>query len=338
MKAQSVKSRGKRAATRKPTQGAALTRLVVLDAIRTWLIPTLGAAAAFVIFVLYNIDLLDESVAVTVGGGMALAVVLFFGVRGFLDESITPALGAVLVAFAVLWSAASFYPFYRAVNPGTPLFRAELNRNGAPVTIPMRGLPGRYRVIVEGHFLPTAEHSDRAAQYSIAVGRDATTERVLEGTFSEQWGSQRIGAGRRSIEVSVMHPRLQQLDTIDDPDGHDLVVRLTQLSPGVRDTVTLRLYAENIPQAVLIGVAILTLAAAVVIDSWRPKGVSEGLLATLTIATLVSVAVFRASAVAAPGFPQLIVASLIGTLIGALAATLLWRLTLPIRKYLPARP
>ena len=67
-------------------------------------------------------------------------------------------------------------------------------------------------------------------------------------------------------------------------------------------------------------------------------GVGPGLLATLTVATLVSVVVFRGSAVAAPGFPQLIIAALVGTLVGALAATVLWRLTLPIRRHLPARP
>jgi len=338
MKAQAAKSRGKRSVARKPTQGAALTRLVVMDALRTWLIPTVAAAAGFLIFVLYNVELLDESVAVTIGGGMALAVVLFFGLRGFLDEPVTPALAAILVAFAVLWGATSFYPFYRAVNPGTPFFRGELNRNGTPVAIPMQGRPGRYTAIVEGHFLPTAEHSDRTAQYSIAVGHDTSTEHVLEGTFSEQWGSQRIGAGRRSMQVPVMRPRMQQLDTIDDPDGHDLTARLTQLSPGVRDTVILRLYTESIPQAVLIGLAVLTIAAALLIDTWRPKGASEGLLATLTVATVVSVVVFRGSAVAAPGFPQLIIAALVGTLVGALAASLLWRLTLPIRRHLPPRP
>jgi len=67
MKAQAAKSRGKRSVARKPTQGAALTRLVVMDALRTWLIPTVAAAAGFLIFVLYNVELLDESVAVTIG-------------------------------------------------------------------------------------------------------------------------------------------------------------------------------------------------------------------------------------------------------------------------------
>jgi len=82
----------------------------------------------------------------------------------------------------------------------------------------------------------------------------------------------------------------------------------------------------------------ITLLATIVVDNWRPKGAGDGLMTTLTVATFLSIIVFRASAVAEPGFPQLVIAALVGTLLGALVASILWRLIQPIRKYLPARP
>jgi len=265
-------------------------------------------------------------------------VVLFYGLRGFAEHPLTGPMAAVLIGFAILWSTTTFYPFYRAVNPGTPVFSTKLNRNAAPVTLPLQGKPGRYSVIVEGHFEPAPGRENRTAKYSIALGHDGGTDRVLEGTFNQEWGTQRVGAGRRSSLVPVMHQATQVLDEIDDPGGRDLTAKLTDLSPGVGDEVGVRLYAESVPKSVLIGLGVLAVAGALLLDAWRPKGSGEGLMSTLTIAALLAIVVFRGSAVAAPGFPQLAIAALVGTLAGALASSLLWRLTQPLRRYLAARP
>ncbi len=338
MKAQASKSRAKHAPAHKRTQSAPLTRLVILDAIRSWVIPAVAIVAGLVTYVLFSVDLVEESFAVTTVGTLALLAVLFYGLRGFTEGPLARQLAAALAAFAILWSVTTFYPFYRAVNPGTPLFSADLKHNGPAVTLPLHGKPSHYNMIIQGHFLPTEGQANRTATYRIAVGHEGSSERVLEGTFSQEWGTQRVGAGRRSSMVPVMHQTTQALAPLDDPDGNDLTAKLTDLSPGVRDSVTVRIYAESIPKAVLIALGVLAILAAVLIDAWRPKGASEGLMATLTMATLLSVIVFRVSAVATPGFPQLVVAALSGTFVGAIAGSLLWRLTRPLRKYLPARP
>jgi len=338
MKAQASKARGAHAA-RKSTQTAPLTRMIVLDALRSWVIPTVAMTTGFVIFVLYNVDVVDVDVAVTTVGALALAVTLFYGLRGFFDDDLSPALIGVMTAFVALWGASAVYPFYRVMSPGEPLFQTSLTRSGPAVTVPLRGKPGRYRFIVEDHFLAATEgRTNRTAAYKIALGHEGTTDRLLEGTFSQEWGSQRVGAGRRSSLVPVMHETTQHLDLIEDPEGRDLTVQLTELSAGVGDHVRLRVYTESISTPILVALGVLAIAVAVLLDGWRPKGVSEGLLSTLSLATLLSVVVFRNSSVATPGFPQLIVASLVGTLAGGVGASLLWRLTQPLRKYLPPRP
>ena len=336
MKSNAARSRRPRAA-RKPVQTAPLTQMVVIDALRSWVVPSLAAALVFVIFVTYNLGLVDNASAVTSVGIISLLTVLFFGLRSFLAQRVEGKVPLVLAGFALLWCAAAMYPFYRTVNPGTPVFATQLTPNAPAVTLPLRGQAGRYSVMVEGHFLPAEGRTNRTATYSIALGHEGTTDRVLQGTFSQTWGTQRIGAGRRSSLVPTMHQTTQVHEIIENPEARDLTLQLTNLSPGVRDSLDIRVYAENLPQWVLIVLSVMAVAGAVVIDAWRPKGANEGLMTTLTVAAFVGIGVFRVSTPVNPGFPQLAVAALMGTLAGALGGSLLWRLGQPLRKYIAPR-
>ena len=73
------------------------------------------------------------------------------------------------------------------------------------------------------------------------------------------------------------------------------------------------------------------------VDARRPKGKSGGLMTTLTVATFISVLVFKVSSPVTPGFPQLVVAVVVGTLVGALGGSLVWRLSVPLRRWAAAR-
>jgi len=331
MKGSAAKGRTRSAG--KQTQKARLTQLVVLDALRSWVFPTAAGVVVFVLYVLYNIDVVDVGVAVTVTGVLALLVVLFFGLRGFFEDIPEGRRVALLAGFAVLWCVATVFPFYRAVNRGTPLFTAELKHGGPPVTVPLHDRPGHYSLFVEGHFLPVQGRENRTATYQIALGHDGSTDRLIEGAFSQEWGSQRVGAGRRSSMVPVMHERTLLLDELEDPEGRDLTLQLKELSAGVRDSVTVRIYPPGAPKAVLIALGVLAVAAALGVDAWREKGSSEGLMGTLTVAALVAVALFRNSSAATPGFPQLIFGALVGAIGGAIGGWALSRLAKPLRKY-----
>ncbi len=334
MKAQARKARTKHSPGRKPTQSAPLTQMLVVDALRTWVIPTLAAAIGLAIFVIYNVGVVDEATALTVIGGLALLVVLFAGLRGFFELHLNAVLISLLATFAVLFGVTTFYPFYRALNPGTPVFSATVKR-GTTVTLPLHDKPGHYSVVFEAHFVPVEGRQNRTAAFHATLAHDGVADRVFEGTFSQEWRSERVGAGRRSFVVPAAHENRQVREVIDDPEGRDLTLSLTDLSAEARDDVSVKVYAETMPQWLLIALGVLTLAGAVLIDSWRPKGANEGLMATLTAAALVSVPLFS-HASATPGFPQLIIAVLVGGLVGALAGSLLWRLTFPLKKYLPA--
>jgi hypothetical protein len=318
-------SRNKRTA-----RGTDLDHVVRLEALRTWVVPTLAAALGFLTFVLYGVEVLPQPAAITTIGFLALIVLLFFGLRHYIGAHVPGREAALVAVFVALWSVAAAYPYYRTINPGTPVFAGELRRDSAPVTVPLRGASGRYGMFVDGHFVPAQGKESRTAAYRIAVGHDGQTDRIVEGEFRQEWGTQRVGSGRRSSLVPVLHQTTHALTTIDDPDGRDITLSLLDLSPVGGDSVSIRLYAGGLSNALLIIVSIAAVVAAISLDLLT-AGTSEGLLTTLTLATLIGVAVFRASGTATPGIPQLIVAALAGTVGGALAGPLVWRLGRRVR-------
>jgi len=336
-KSQGTKARAPARGGRKPAPTPPLTRLVVVDALRRWVVPVLALIVGFVAFILYNAGVIEEAAAVTTVGMAALLAVLFYGLRSFLQHGMDPAIAAALVVFAVLWAAAAGYPLYRSVNPGVPLFSTELVRNGPPITLPFQNRPGRYYLAIEGHFLPPEGHVNRTAAYKLVLGHDGASDRVIQGAFSQTWGTQRVGSGRRSSIVPSLRETTLVREAINNPAGTDLTLQLTELSPGVRDGITIRLYSGGAPQWVWIVISVVALAGAIVVDAWRPKGENEGLMTTMTVATIVALILFHASSAAAPGFPQFAIAALMGTLAGAIAGTVLWRLTQPLRRYLVPR-
>jgi hypothetical protein len=313
------------------------SRLVVLHALRTWVVPSVAIAVGCVVYFAHNLGLIEPLPAITTVGSLALLLTLFWGVRDFLDPDVGAMLRLAVVGFVGLWGIAIYLPFYLALNPGAAAFSAELRRSGPPVSVPLHDTPGRYNLVVESHFPGAERMHNRTGTYRITVARNGTTDRVAEGTFHQDWHNERVGAGRRSFLVPAMSETTRVLNVIDDPDGHDLTIQLTDLSGDVGDSVKVQLYPERVPNWALMVAGALTLLAAMVLDTYRPRTASEGVLATATVAALVGVLTIRATATVTPGFPQLLIAVLIGAVGGTLAGTLLSRATRPLRKYLPAR-
>jgi len=309
----------------------------VLDALRSWVVPVLGLVISAAAFILYTAGILAEAAAVTTVGLAALLTVLFYGLRSFLPYRLDTSTLGLLVAFALLWAAAAGYPLYRAVNLGAPLFTTELTRNGPPVSLPFHHHAGRYGLAIEGHFRAADGHVNRTAAYKLRLGHDGTNDLVIQGAFSQTWGTRRIGSGRRSSLVPSLREVTLLRDAIDNPSGSDLTLQLSELSPALRDAITVRVYSGGAPLWVWIAVGVFVLAGAIMVDARRPKEANEGLMTMLTVATAVGIMIFRASSAATPGFPQLAVAALMGSLAGAIGGTLIWRLTQPLHRLAVAK-
>jgi hypothetical protein len=317
------------------TPSASLTRLTMIDALRTWVVPALTLPAAMIIYILYNLDLIDRVASVSATGVLALATVLWAGLRGFISERTSGRLTLLLIGYAAIWGVGTIIPFEAVIEPGALLLSRQL-RPHESVPLPIEGHPGRYRLIVEGTFAANQTHGNRFAHYRLALAAGDAPTRLLEGDFSEEFVQQRLGR-RGTTTVRDLHTAEVHDFSVADPGG--LRLSVNDISPpDAISTISVELYRQRISPAILVGIGLLLIAGAVVIDAWRPRDQAEGLLTTLTLGTLVTITTLGSWGGPHPGIGQLAIQSLLGAIAGGLAAMVLGPLTRPLVRRLPAAP
>jgi len=308
--------------SRRAKQAVQIRRLVVLDALRSWVVPSVAAGGIFVVWVLTSAELMPMAAGLTVAGGLILFIALHAALRAFIDERTAATRAALVGAFAVAWAGVAFYALYSTVNPPPPLFTSELKAQAPPVTVPLQGVAGSYRIVVEGHFLPSKEQASQSGHYRLRVADG--TEKMIEGDFTEGWRRQRLGR-RGSVPVHTVHALGQH--TVDSASGDRLTLELTEVSAGIRDTVTVQVYRAAFSTTLLAAFGALLVAAALVIDAWRGTEPGDALMTMETLAVVLGIAAFRSFAPPRPSFGDLIVNGLLGAIAGVPAGALLWRLT-----------
>lgn len=313
-----------RASAKRAQQHAMIRRIVILDALRGWVVHLVLGGGMLILWILYNIELIGPGPAVTGGGAIVLAGLLFAGLYRFLDPSTTLRTALLLAAFVAGWWIALFPPFDRAVNLPEPLFQEEVRLNAEPLSlaVPDTGVSA-YRLIVEGHFRPSTEHVGRMAHYRLAL-HDGASDRSLEGDFTENWGRQRLGR-RGSVAVHRGHTIDQH--RLDGPLSPGATLRLESVGPDAEPEVTVGLYPAPLHDGLFAAAGAALTAAALLIDALL-AGVEEsrGAATTMTLAAVMAVAAFRRFAAPHPGFGDLVVFGGAGVLCGVLVARALWRL------------
>src|SRR5215813_13870003 len=108
-----AKPKVKPAARRAQRQAVKMRRLLVLDALRSGVVSVVALGAIFLLWVLYNAELLATEPALTITAIVALFIALHSGLRSFLNESTRLPVAAGVGVFAVVWMVAIAWPLQK---------------------------------------------------------------------------------------------------------------------------------------------------------------------------------------------------------------------------------
>jgi hypothetical protein len=304
---------------------------MILDVLKGWTIPLIAGGVALLVWPLSIAEVIDTGPALIIAAVAAMIGVLHSGLCDFVDERTTKATIATLVAFSALWIFVVLTPVEAKLNPGPELFAAQLPLHGKPVTVPLGGVPGRYRVDVEGNLGSSVEHANAEAAYQVAVTNPGTPDQAtLDGKFIERWTQRR--SGRRGVStVHVSHT--EQEHSISSATGADLQLALQSLTPGAHDAVGVHVYRDTFPVWLFRGLGVALTVAAMVVDSWRYTDPEELLLTTITLGALLSVIFFRIFGPPHPGFGDLAFNGAIGSIAGLIAGRILVRVVKIARRW-----
>jgi hypothetical protein len=314
----------KQAPQRAKRQNAAIRRIMVLDALRSWAIPLPLAGVTLLLWVGYQIELIGRGPGATLAGALALLAALYGGLRNFLDEKTSLRTGLLVGTFAVTFFTVAFALYYGIVNPPSPVFTSEVQAKAAPVVVPLHDAPGRYRLLIEAHFRPAEQGLQRKAHY-VLEAEAAGQQQVLEGDFSDEWARRRVGR-RGSAPVHVMNDVTQH--RVDVTQGSDLSLRLKDLSAEAGNSVRVEVYPIEFPLGIFAAFAVLMTVAALLIDGRRDTDDSSA-TSGATLAVIVTIAAMQAWADPQPGMGNLTAYAALGALVGLPAASLLWKVARP---------
>jgi len=289
-------------ASRRTKQAAKVRHLLVLDALRSSVVPTIAAGLILAVWVLLSVDLITSRLALSIAVALMLFIALHAGLSPFLDGGTTLGIAGAVIIFACAWSLIIFWPFHHTIDAPPPVFAGEIHAAKPPVMVPLHGEGGRYRIVIRGYFPPSSAQATRAAHYRLHVVDGAGLDLVLDGDFTDTWRQRRLGR-RGRFPVHIVKDITQH--KIESASGQDLTLALTETSGGMSNVVSVEISAVAFALPLFAALGAVLTAAALVIDTWRPIVPRNGIMTMETLAALFGGAAFGSFAGWRPGFVDL---------------------------------
>jgi len=311
-----------------------LTVLLVLDALRTWVIPAAASAVIVAAAALSITGLVSGAGALAVAIVAALVLLLYIGERPLLAPDAPRRDQLLGAALGVVWLAACYLPFYTRIFPGAPLLDAveiKADGTGLPLRIPAAGHP-TIDLVLEGKLPPNPTGGAAPPVHYRLMLEGQGVRSVVEGQFDDTLKTQRLG--RRGTTV-VHQSHDSELRVLANPGREDLTVTQVTLEPPTAPAVTLSAFAHPLPGPVILGLAAAALLAAVVaFDRLGAVAGTDGALTLATAAVIGAAVIFWTSNAVHPDFRTLVGSAIFGGPVGFAAGALLWW----VAKKLIARP
>ncbi len=325
-------SRPRAGAAGKRAPQPSIRRLLIADALRSWLPPTIAIAVLALTMLLDAIELVPDGVAAAIAVVAFLVLAVFVAVapvvadehRGRLHPLVAIAAGAGAMVLLA-------YPLLVRLVPGAPLRELELDATARGAVLVSPDEASHVDVVVDGHLPLAADRRDRTLHYDLDLVDDAGTHEHVSGEVGDSWRMRRLGR-RGSAPSHFEH--LSASSAVDVGSGGLRVADVT-LTGEPHATASATVYHRRTPPtAVLYGGAALLVLGALVFDLWWDP--AAGSTTTMvTASACAAVLVFAAGGAGHPGIRDVIGAALVGTLVGAPvggAAAWLGRLVSPFQR------
>ncbi len=284
---------------------------MIIEALRSWVVPTLCVAIGALFWLLSALDVWPEPVAVIGIAGSLLVLTLFGSFRDhfFAEESLRR---YTSIALAMGWGTLLFATFYLHNFPGAPRAGGLLRTGGDAIDVP----PGPHALVVDGRFHAAQGQGNRLGHYRLEVVSSDGSPQTIDGNFEDSFAHQRLGR-RGTTVVEIQHT--SQRHVISLPAAAKL--RLTEVDSSLEPELRIAVYpAMNRWLFPILGVA--GIIAALVYEKWLD---GDGSVTMACAVTFFVVDQYLRWASPHPQLRSLIGAILVGGFIGAPLAALAWR-------------
>jgi hypothetical protein len=295
-----------------------IRRLLVTDALRSWVPPTAAVAVLAVTMLLDALELVPDGVAAVIAVVAFLVLGAFIVIAPLLaDEHDGRVPPAVAVAGGMVAIVVLAYPFAVRLFPGAPLRQLPLTTAAKGALVATADQGSRVDVVVDAHLPLASDRRDRAVHYDVDLVDDGGVHEQLSGELGDSWRMRRLG--RRGTAPSHFE-HLSAMHVVDVGSGALHVADVT-LTGDRGATAIATVYRDRTPPvAFLYAGAVLAVFGALVLDLWWDP--SAGSTATMVTASACTAAiVFVAAGAGHPGIRDVIGAALVGAVVGVPAGT-----------------
>ena len=298
----------KRPAPKRSSPPRHVNRLLVEEALSTWIPPTIGAILLGGATLLDALGAVSEPLAsmVAVFGLLILGVFAVFGplLRAAHPPKLRP---AAIAGIALAWIAIFSVPFALRLFPGPPVATAALETHPKSTSLSIG--EGRFDLVLDAHLPMSSERQTRQLHYSVTLTDGAGQPYRYDGELGDRWQTRRLGR-RGTAPVHLEH--LSSAYGIDNPAGGTLRFDDVTLSGVPNATLAASFYRHRVPASLwLLSGGILLTVGALAFDLWwdpRRTPTAALLTATATGAMLV----FCSSATGHPGLRQVFGSTIVG--------------------------
>ena len=301
---------GAAVAQTRPTQSPPIFRVMMLEALESWVVPTLSLTAAALFWLLSAIDVWSEPLAVVGVAGSLLVLALFASFRQYMFAEDTFRRYASL-GFGCGWGVLLFVTFYLYNFPGAPIVDGVLRSGGEAISLPA----GAHALVIDGRFVATQGQGNRLGHYRLEITPSGGTPFSIDGNFEDSFAHQRLGR-RGTTVVEIQHT--SQRHFINPPSAAN--VRLAEVDPSLEPEVRIAAYpAMNRWLFPVLGVA--GMIGALAFEKWLD---GDGSVTMAVCVTFFVVHEYLSWASPHPQLRSLIGAILVGGFIGAPLAAIVW--------------